>query len=270
VINKGKEQWAMEYRLMKANKEYAFVLDRAHVLHDDNGMPYRMIGSKVEITNLKSIEEELRITNGNLRRINEDLDNFIYTASHDLKAPVSNIEGLVATLSEEMGNQTEDVQYILSLIRNSVDQFKLTIQELTEITKVQKGIYGEEEEVDVKEIAEEVLINIREMIQKNRAQVVIECSHCPRIKFSRKNLKSIIYNLVSNGIKYHHPGRVPVVEVKTRELENEILLSVTDNGLGIPKSKQGKVFSMFKRLHDHVEGTGIGLYIVKRIIENNG
>jgi len=270
VINKGKEQWVMEYRLKKANNEYAFVLDRAHVIHDDNGMPYRIIGSKVDITNLKSIQEELRNTNENLRKINEDLDNFIYTASHDLKAPVSNIEGLVSTLSEELGNQTEEVQYILSLIKHSVDQFKLTIQELTEITKVQKGVYGEEEEVDVKEITEEVLINIREMIHKNHAQVNIDCGHCPKIKFSKKNLKSIIYNLISNGIKYHHPGRDPLVELKTEELENEILMSVTDNGLGIPKSKQGKIFSMFKRLHDHVEGTGIGLYIVKRIVENNG
>jgi signal transduction histidine kinase len=89
-----------------------------------------------------------------------------------------------------------------------------------------------------------------------------------RVKFSKKNLRSIIYNLLSNAIKYRLPGTVPKIRISSEDAGEFILLKISDNGLGISEENKGKVFGMFKRFHDHVEGTGIGLYIVKRIIDN--
>ncbi len=83
-------------------------------------------------------------------------------------------------------------------------------------------------------------------------------------------MRSIFYNLISNALKYRHPERNPVVDLKTEQLDDGILLTVKDNGLGISDANKEKVFSMFKRLHDHVEGSGVGLYIVKRIVTNAG
>ncbi|HEY4650328.1 MAG TPA: ATP-binding protein, partial [Pontibacter sp.] len=90
------------------------------------------------------------------------------------------------------------------------------------------------------------------------------------ILYARKNLRSIMYNLVSNAVKYRSEERAPSVRVSTYRKNDFVVLEIADNGLGIRKEQQHKLFSMFKRLHKHVEGTGIGLYIVKRIIENNG
>lgn len=93
---------------------------------------------------------------------------------------------------------------------------------------------------------------------------------CPNIKFSAKNLRSILYNLLSNSIKYASPERPPEVLIKTAKLDGYQVLIVKDNGLGIQNKNREKIFSMFKRCHDHVEGTGIGLYMVKRIVDNAG
>ena len=90
------------------------------------------------------------------------------------------------------------------------------------------------------------------------------------ILYARKNLRSIMYNLVSNAVKYRSPDRTPEVQVNTYRQDGYVVLEVADNGLGIKPEQQHKLFSMFKRLHTHVEGTGIGLYIVKRIVENAG
>jgi signal transduction histidine kinase len=83
-------------------------------------------------------------------------------------------------------------------------------------------------------------------------------------------MRSILYNLVSNAVKYSSPDRLPVIHITTEQLNDEVILTVSDNGLGMNPAYKHKLFGMFKRLHDHVEGSGIGLYIVKRIIENNG
>jgi signal transduction histidine kinase len=107
------------------------------------------------------------------------------------------------------------------------------------------------------------------MIIKNDAKITVECN-CPHIVFSKKNFKSILYNLISNAIKYRAFDRKPEVTIVAKELEDYNLLMVEDNGLGIEDKKKSQMFTMFKRFHDHVEGTGVGLYIVKRIIDNAG
>jgi two-component system, sensor histidine kinase and response regulator len=216
---------------------------------------------------------ELEAKNMELLKVNNDLDNFIYTASHDLKAPVSNIEGLVFslvdTLSPESAEDT-NVKTIIGMINSSILRFKGTIQDLTEITKIQKGIEENSAVVDCQEIIDDVKATINELIVESKAKVTISIKDCPSIHFSRKNLNSIIYNLLSNAIKYRSPKRKPEISIKTHKSDGYIILTVKDNGLGMNLQDKNKIFSMFKRLHDHVEGSGIGLYIVKRIIDNSG
>jgi signal transduction histidine kinase len=216
---------------------------------------------------------ELESKNIELLKVNNDLDNFIYTASHDLKAPVSNIEGLVISLMDTLSEETaqdENVKTIIGMINSSIQRFKGTIQDLTEITKIQKGIEENNSIVDCHEIIEDVKLTIGELIQESNAKINIDIEACPQINFSRKNLNSIIYNLLSNAIKYRSPKRNPDISIKTQRSNGFIVLTIKDNGLGMNLQDKNKIFSMFKRLHDHVEGSGIGLYIVKRIIDNSG
>jgi signal transduction histidine kinase len=88
--------------------------------------------------------------------------------------------------------------------------------------------------------------------------------------FSRKDIRSILLNLITNAIKYHVPGTVPEVHIEVRQQAESLELMVSDNGLGIPASQQDKIFSLFKRVNTQVEGSGIGLYLVKKIVEDNG
>jgi signal transduction histidine kinase len=199
------------------------------------------------------------------------LDNFIYTASHDLRAPISNIEGLVDALDSVLLQSQElpEVKEIIELMRFSVNKFKETIKDLTEISKIQKEKIEDVQEVDVLELLNEIELGIKEVIDSSNAKIELELNES-KIRFSKKNLRSIFYNLISNAIKYKAPNRNPYIKIKTERKDGFILFSISDNGLGIPQKHQGKIFTMFKRFHDHVDGTGIGLYIVKRILDNEG
>lgn len=218
--------------------------------------------------------EELSTANASLKKINSDLDNFIYTASHDLKAPVSNIEGLVHTLHEELkdkGKIDKDVDQIIELVNESVKRFQTTIQDLTEISKIQKDLYEDVIELDVEEMIEEAKLMVNSLILENKAEIKITSIDPKKLRFSRINFRSILYNLLSNAIKYKLEDTPPVIHISfLADDEKYVVLSVSDNGLGIKEEYIPKIFQMFKRVHSHVEGTGIGLYLVKRITENAG
>ncbi len=214
--------------------------------------------------------EDLNSKNTELIRINSDLDNFVYTASHDLKAPMLNIEGLVYALQKAIvtGN-SERINQIIEMIQLSVQRFKETIQALTEVSKVNKNLDEEVEKVNLAELLEEIKLSINDMIESTGAEIE-ENLACSQVHFSKINMKSILLNLLTNSIKYRRPSVNPLVKITCSRQEGNILIKVSDNGLGIPENQLSKVFVMFKRYHSHVEGTGVGLYLVKRIIDNYG
>ena len=221
----------------------------------------------------RDLEERVKERTKELTRINNDLDNFIYTASHDLKAPINNIEGLMKLISDRFSTDPgnpEAISSLMDMVQESVNRFKNTLKDLTEVAKIQHEDVTDESKVSFAEMLDEVKLTIRDLIQKYDARIVEDFSQAPEINFSRKNLRSILYNLVSNAIKYSSPERQPEVKVSATPVDSYILLTVQDNGLGIRKDVQKKVFGMFKRLHSHVEGTGVGMAIVKRIVENSG
>jgi two-component system sensor histidine kinase/response regulator len=212
---------------------------------------------------------ELETKNKELIRVNNDLDNFIYTASHDLKAPIANIEGLLSALFREFTLEDERYLKIKEMTFLTINKFKNTLADLTKVSNIQKDIQDDVETVKFEELLDEVKLTIKDNIDKSHAKLVTDLA-IPEICFSKKNMRSILYNLVSNAVKYSSPERSPIINISTKRIDDDVLLSVSDNGLGINPAYQHKLFGMFKRLHDHVEGSGIGLYIVKRIIENNG
>ncbi len=229
--------------------------------------------AKALAAELAKANEELQTANQQLTRTNIDLDNFIYTASHDLKAPILNIEGLMEAFVDLLPSETwqsTQVERTRDLILDSVHRFKRTIDHLTDITKLQKENSTVATAVNLAALIAEVQLDLTPAIQASNAQFIIDITQCPTIYFSEKNLRSILYNLLSNAIKYRSLDRAPLVQVKCRETADYQVLSVQDNGLGIDLSQEHKLFAMFKRLHNHVEGTGIGLYMVKKIIENAG
>ncbi|MBC3540898.1 PAS domain-containing protein [Rufibacter sp. H-1] len=217
--------------------------------------------------------QEIEIMNTELRAINADLDNFVYSASHDLKAPISNIEGLVATLVEHLPlevQQHEEVQRVLALMDASVNRFKRAVSDLTQVAKIQREAGEDIASINLGEVVADVQLDFENMIRAVGARLDLQIAPGSTVKFSAKNVRSIVYNLLSNSLKYRSKERPLHITIATQHVPGFTVLSVTDNGLGMKPEDKDKIFSMFKRLHDHVEGTGIGLYIVKRIVENAG
>ncbi|MBF9239740.1 PAS domain-containing sensor histidine kinase [Hymenobacter sp. BT683] len=223
---------------------------------------------------LQEANQALTESNRQLTRTNTDLDNFIYTASHDLKAPITNLEGLLHLLQRVLplpARQQEGVQPVLDRMQQSVDRFQLTIAQLTDLTKLQRAAAEPAEPVDLARLIEDVCLDLAPQFAATEARLTVDVTGGPRLAFAPKNLRSLVYNLLSNAVKYHQPGRPPVVHLRSHRTENgAAVLEVQDNGLGLNARQQAKLFGLFRRLHDHVEGSGIGLYMVKRIVENAG
>ena len=213
---------------------------------------------------------DLSKKNQELQQINNELDNFVYTASHDLKAPVLNIEGLIYALTAAMeGQNTDRIPMMIEMMKTSVLKFKETIQALTEIARTNKNLDEDAEVIDLDEVLEDVRLGIHELIQETgtRIEANLSCSH---IRFPKANMSSVLQNLIINAIKYRSPDRLPLIVCSCKEEDSKVLIQVKDNGMGIPASQLNKIFMMFKRYHTHIEGTGVGLYLVKRIVENFG
>ncbi|ALJ01270.1 hypothetical protein DC20_06610 [Rufibacter tibetensis] len=244
-----------------------------HPMRDAQGTIIGVIAVAVGINEQVEARQQIEVKNRELLAINADLDNFVYSASHDLKAPISNIEGLVETLVELLPHeiqQQEVVQRVLKLMHASVNRFKRAVADLTEVAKIQWEAGEDITSIDLPEVVADVQLDFENMINSTGARVETHFAPDSSVKFSAQNVRSIVYNLFSNALKYRSPDRTPEIKITTEITPGYLILSVSDNGLGLKSEDKGKVFSMFKRLHDHVEGTGIGLYIVKRIVENAG
>ncbi|RPD44154.1 PAS domain S-box protein [Hymenobacter sediminis] len=216
---------------------------------------------------------ELSHSNTQLTRTNVDLDNFIYTASHDLKAPISNIEGLLLALEHELpaAGRVGHVPVMLGMMQDATERFKRTILHLTEVARLQHEHSPTSEQVPLAAVIEAVRLDLVPLLQQTQAQLEVQVPPALLLTSSEKTLRSVVYNLLSNALKYRHPDRVPYVRLRYYPQGDYQVLEVQDNGLGLDLSQgQDKLFAMFQRLHTHVEGTGIGLYMVKKMVENAG
>ncbi|WP_162053361.1 chemotaxis protein CheB [Pontibacter pamirensis] len=274
AVNYGKDQWSGEYRIARKDGTYAYVANRAYILQNEYQIPYRVLGSFIDLSDLKATQESLQSTNEHLLKVNADLDTFVYTASHDLKAPVANIEGLLLLLEEQIESSDplpgEPTKPLFEMTKDSIRRFKDVIKDLTDIAKVQRDVDSEAELVELEEVYKNVAANTQDMVSHAQAQLHTDFEEGTHVNFSRKNLYSILYNLVTNAIKYSSPDRQPQVRIKTEQVEDHVLLTVADNGLGVSEENVVKMFTLFKRFHSHVDGTGMGLYIVKRMMDNAG
>ncbi|MBD0258379.1 MAG: HAMP domain-containing histidine kinase, partial [Cytophagales bacterium] len=269
--------YEIEYRMRRYDGQYRWFLARALPMRNEEGKIVKWFGTCTDIHDQRLFVEELTSTkrqletkNEELTRVNVDLDNFVYTASHDLRSPINNLEGLQKVLQKRLKDQVADTeQELLDLMSNSIRKLNTTIRELTEIVKVQKELSQEREPVDYRQVYEDVKTDLAGPIAESGATLEVRFD-VKEIYYPRKHLRSILLNLLSNAVKYRSPDRPLRITVGTRLDNGRPVLFVTDNGLGIEEGKKDRIFDMFKRLHTHVEGSGIGLYMVKRIVENNG
>ena len=204
-------------------------------------------------------------------RLNLKYENTFYSISHDLKGPLSNIEGLVKLL-KDIPDLKENANSIVNVLGLSVGNLRKTIEELTtEIsTSNDTTTFTEEaEDVNFEKVFEDVQLALKDKILDTEAKITTEFN-VSEIRFSKKNIRSVIYNLMSNAIKYKAPDRAPEIFIKTEKVNNIVLLSIRDNGRGIAKDQLEMIFFRYTRISNDIEGTGVGLFIAKRMIEDGG
>jgi two-component system CheB/CheR fusion protein len=219
-----------------------------------------------DITELKKTQLELDKKNKSLVRINADLDHFINAASHDLLEPLGVIETSINVMNKIPLSEPK-LKEFLNMINSSIQKFSALIKDIAVIAKVE-GDMAAIEMVDLDEVINNVLWSLENKIQLSGA-VITRDLEVKKVFFPKKNLRSIIYNLVSNAIKFKR-DESPVVKIRSIKDGDTVVLTVQDNGMGIPKTKLDKIFEMYGRIHQDIEGHGIGLYLAKKIVDAAG
>lgn len=233
-----------------------------------------------EVTSLATLNEEFRVsneelltTNNQLARINTELDTFVYTASHDLQTPITNLRGLVTLLEDHLPaqvRQTEDLHALFGMIKSSLTSFSQTLAQLAEVGTQRNETSSPRELLSLATVLEGVRQDLAPVLLATEGRLEVDLAGKADVLFAPQHLRSVLYNLVSNAFKYRHPDRAPVVRVRSQCELGRIIISIQDNGLGLSEQQQDQLFGLFRRLHAHVEGTGIGLYLVKKILDNAG
>jgi len=219
-----------------------------------------------DITELKKAQQELDQKNKSLLRINADLDHFIHAASHDLLGPLGNIENSIGIMNTIVLSD-EKLHDFLNMINTSVKKFRELINDISTIAKVEADMIALEV-VDLEETINNVEWSLEDKVHASGAIITRDLA-VKQIFFSKKNLRSIVYNLISNAIKFKR-DESPVILISTKKEGEYMVLSVQDNGKGIPKAAVNKIFNMYGRLNQAVEGHGIGLYLAKKIVNAAG
>ena len=201
---------------------------------------------------------------------NAELERFTYTVSHDLKSPLITIRGFLGLLTQDLerGNE-EGVQTAVQFINNAVETMESLLQDLLALSRVGRVINAPEA-TSFATIVDEALWRLSGQIDTTGARIDV-AEELPVVLVDRVRMIEVMQNLLDNAIKFSQEQAQPLIEVGTKQQEGETLFFVRDNGVGIPLPYQQKVFGLFERLDSSIEGTGIGLALVKRIIEvHNG
>jgi chemotaxis family two-component system sensor kinase Cph1 len=209
----------------------------------------------------------IRTLNERLKQAYEELDTFSFTISHDLKNPLSTIKGYAQMLAKTPDLQ-QRAQDVLSKIDGKVDKMNSMINEVLEYSRIGR-LELKPIEVDVVPIIQELIKDLKLVYDAEHLKVNIGAT--PTVQGDPTMISQVFANLLSNAIKYSVPSGAPEIFIDTVEKESEIVYTIRDNGVGIDIKQLPRVFELFKRMDNvqDIEGTGVGLAIVKRIVEKH-
>jgi PAS domain S-box-containing protein len=225
---------------------------------------------EVELLNVQMVDltRNLRRSNRELASANAELEAFVYSVSHDLRAPLRGISGFGHILAERhRENLNPEGQEYLDYIVQASSQMGVLIDDLLRYSRL-GGKAIRRQEVDPQVIIQEVLQDLESKIRVSRAELSAEASSGP-VRSNHTLLKQILLNLIDNALTYHEPSDAPRIEISCRVEDHSLHLSVSDQGIGIPEEHHEKIFNLFQRLHSAEEypGTGIGLALVQKAVD---
>ena len=220
---------------------------------------------KVEVDNRT---QELQRTNQELIEHNNQLEQFAFIAAHNLRAPLVRVLGLANLI--QMGESEDDKRTALEKLICATHDLDQVVKDLNAILNIKRHT-GNFAEVNLNESLTRTKRILEKEIEDTGTRIMHNFSEAERVYAIAPYVESILYNLISNAIKYRDPLRTPYIAIKTTHEQEFVCLAVMDNGLGIDLQKyKQSIFSLYKRFHLHVEGKGLGLYLVKTQIEALG
>lgn len=220
---------------------------------------------------VKERTRDLEATIKGLNSHNKDLEQFSYIVSHNIRSPVSQILGLIGIFNFDKPDDPLNAE-ILKNLQKSAANLDQVIKDLNTIISTRQSLDALKEKVDLEEIMCQVLVGLESEIAAAQASIQYDFTLQPELYTVRGYMHSILHNLVSNAIKYRAEHRKPHIAISADPLGEFCCLTVADNGLGIDSEKNDtyKIFGLYQRMHTHIEGKGLGLYLVKTQVESLG
>ena len=212
---------------------------------------------------------EIEAKNIELQGQNAELERFNYTVSHDLKAPLVTIKGFLGLLRKDINAQDQEaIERDAGQIGDAADKMGQLLEELLELSRIGRQINAPEN-LDLNQLVQEALARVAIQIEKQNVEVQV-APDMPTVFGDPGRLLEVFQNLIDNSIKFMGSQQAPRIEIGAHRDNGEVHCYVRDNGIGITPEYQGRVFELFERLDTGVEGTGVGLALIKRIIEVHG
>ena len=219
-----------------------------------------------EVAERKQVAKAREKLVAELEAKNAELERFTYTVSHDLKSPLITIRGFTGLLAEDARKgDTERVQADATQIKSATDKMQRLLDELLELSRIGR-LVNPPREIDLNDLIQETLAMLAGRISESGAKIDVS-PHLPIIYGDRPRLLEVFQNLIDNAVKFMGKQLTPHVEIYAETHNEHVRCFVRDNGAGIPERYKNKIFGLFERLDQTCEGTGIGLALVKRIVE---
>ena len=267
---KNKEECLIETISYTKNKEEYWVrFSMIPIYNSDNELSH-WISIQRDITEEKKQEKEKEQLIRELTQNNKDLKQFSYITSHNLRAPLSNLTGLL-NLIEDIPIENQELKEILSGFNKSTHLLNDTINDLVKVIIIKDNPSIKKEEVLIKEIFENVFSQLNFQIELYRPIIKLNFEKVSIININKAYIESILLNLLTNSIKYKSENRKLKITVTTDQIDDTVVLIFKDNGIGIDLARnRDKVFGLYQRFHNYPDSKGLGLYLVKSQVETMG
>ena len=264
---KNKEECLIETISYTKNKdEYWVRLSMIPIYNSDNELSH-WISIQRDITEEKKQEKEKEQLIRELTQNNKDLKQFSYITSHNLRAPLSNLTGLL-NLIEDIPIENQELKEILSGFNKSTHLLNDTINDLVKVIIIKDNPSIKKEAVLIKEIFENVFSQLNFQIELYRPIIKLDFEKVSIININKAFLESILLNLLTNSIKYKSENRKLKITITTDQIDDTVVLTFKDNGIGIDLVRnKDKVFGLYQRFHNYPDSKGLGLYLVKSQVE---
>lgn len=265
-----KRECQIETLTRKKNKEEYWVRFSMIPIYNNDKELSHWISIQKDVTEERKQEKEKEQLIRELTQNNKDLKQFSYITSHNLRAPLSNLIGLL-NLIEDIPITDSELLEIISGFNKSTHLLNDTINDLVKIIVIKDQISIQKELVSITEVLEHVFNQLQFQIEQSEPILKLNFDSIETIYTNKAYLESILMNLLTNSIKYKSESKRLKISISTKEVNNKTVLKFKDNGIGIDLERNSEhVFGLYQRFHDYPDSKGLGLYLVKSQIESLG